>query len=258
GAVAQARRLDDHVDRRGDHLADGAARQRIAAHGDHRFEARHRLARAVGVQRPHRAVVTGIHRLQQVERFRSAHFADDDPLRTHTQAVLDEVAHGDLALALEIGRTVSRRTTCGCCNCSSAESSQVITRSSFSMKAVRQLSSVVLPEPVPPEISTLARTRPRMRSTSAPSGEIELYLTSCWRVSLSFLNFRMVSAAPSIDSGGAMTLTREPSGRRASQIGELSSTRRPTCDTMRWQTFIRWLSSRKRTLVSFTLPPTSM
>ena len=78
-----------------------------------------------------------------------------------------------------LGGRVSRRTTCGCCSCSSAESSQVMTRSSFSMKAVRQLSSVVLPEPVPPEISTLARTRPRMRSTSAPSGEIELYLTSC-------------------------------------------------------------------------------
>ncbi len=29
----------------------------------------------------------------------------------------------------------------------------------------------------------------------------------------------MVSVGPSIDSGGAMTLTRLPSGRRASQIG---------------------------------------
>ncbi len=35
-----------------------------------------------------------------------------------------------------------------------------------------------------------------------------------------------------------MTLTREPSGRRASQIGEASSTRRPTWLTMRWQMFI--------------------
>ena len=43
---------------------------------------------------------------------------------------------------------------------------------------------------------------------------------------MSFLNLRMVSAAPSIASGGAMTLTREPSSRRASQIGEDSSTRR--------------------------------
>ena len=39
-------------------------------------------------------------------------------------------------------------------------------------------------------------------------------------------------------SGGAMTLTRLPSGRRASQIGLDSSTRRPTWLTMRWQIFI--------------------
>ena len=37
---------------------------------------------------------------------------------------------------------------------------------------------------------------------------------------MSFLNLRMVRATPSIASGGAMTLTREPSSRRASQIGE--------------------------------------
>jgi len=34
-------------------------------------------------------------------------------------------------------------------------------------------------------------------------------------------------------SGGTMALTREPSARRASQIGEDSSTRRPTWLTMR-------------------------
>ncbi len=45
----------------------------------------------------------GIHGLQQVERLGSAHFADDDPLRAHAQAVLHQVAHGDLALALDIG-----------------------------------------------------------------------------------------------------------------------------------------------------------
>ena len=48
--------------------------------------------------------MAGVHRLQQVERFGSAHLADDDPLGAHAQAVLDQIAHGDLALALEIGR----------------------------------------------------------------------------------------------------------------------------------------------------------
>ena len=79
--------------------------QRVAAHGDHRLETAERPSRGrVGVERAHRAVVAGVHGLQQVEGLGSAHFADDDPLGTHTQAVLDEIAHGDLAFALEVGR----------------------------------------------------------------------------------------------------------------------------------------------------------
>ena len=126
------------------------------------------------------------------------------------------------------------------------------------MKWVRQFSSVVLPEPVPPEISTLQRTRPMICRISAPSGVIEPNLTSWSSVSLSFLNLRMVSAGPSIASGGTMTLTREPSARRASQIGEDSSTRRPTWLTMRWQMFISCWLSRKRMPVFWILPATSM
>ena len=34
----------------------------------------------------------------------SAHLADDDPFRPHAQAVADQIAHRDLALALEVGR----------------------------------------------------------------------------------------------------------------------------------------------------------
>ena len=48
--------------------------------------------------------MAGVHRLQQVEHFGSAHLADDDALGPHAQAVLDEVAHGHLALAFKIGR----------------------------------------------------------------------------------------------------------------------------------------------------------
>ena len=57
------------------------------------------------------AVVAGVHRLEQVEGLRPAHLADDDPFRSHAQAVPDEIAHGDLALALEIGRAGLGRTT---------------------------------------------------------------------------------------------------------------------------------------------------
>ena len=48
--------------------------------------------------------MTGVHGLQKIERLRSADFADDDAFRAHTQAVLDQVTHGDLAFAFEIGR----------------------------------------------------------------------------------------------------------------------------------------------------------
>src|SRR5262249_38271041 len=102
--VAQTRRLDDDVDRGGDHFADGARGQRVAAHGDHRFETRESFAWAVGVERAHRAVMAGVHCLQQVECFRSAHLAHDDAFGAHTQAVLDEITHRDFAFTLEIGR----------------------------------------------------------------------------------------------------------------------------------------------------------
>jgi hypothetical protein len=98
-----------------------------------------------------------------------------------------------------------------------------------------------------------------LRGSPAPSGVIEPNCTSWSSVSLSFLNLRMVSAVPSIASGGAITLTRLPSGRRASQIGLDSSTRRPTWLTIRWQTFRSWLGVAKlERSVCSTLPETSM
>ena len=45
-----------------------------------------------------------VHGLQKVERLGSAHFAHDDAFGPHAQAVPDQVAHGDLALAFQIGR----------------------------------------------------------------------------------------------------------------------------------------------------------
>ena len=43
-----------------------------------------------------------------------------------------------------------------------------------------------------------------------------------------------------------MTLTREPSASARRRSARLSSTRRPTWLTMRWQMFISWPLSRKR------------
>ena len=70
------------------------------------------------------------------------------------------------------GGRVSSRTTCGCCSCSSAESSMVTMRSVDGMKAERMFSSVVLPEPVPPEITTFSRACTMPFSTFASGSSI--------------------------------------------------------------------------------------
>ncbi len=60
---------------------------------------------AVGVNRGQAAVVTGIHRLEHVERFFAADLADDDAIRTHTQGVDDQLALPNVSLAFDVGRT---------------------------------------------------------------------------------------------------------------------------------------------------------
>jgi hypothetical protein len=122
--------------------------------------------------------VAGVHGLQQVERLRSTHLADDDALGTHTQAVLDEIAHGDLALALKVRRAGFKTDDMRLLELQfggvfAGDDAFVLVD-----VPVRQLSRVVLPEPVPPEMTTLQRTRPIICSILAPSGEIEPNLTS--------------------------------------------------------------------------------
>ena len=65
---------------------------------------------------------------------------------------------------------------------------------------------------------------------------------------------RIESAGPSSANGGMMALTREPSGRRASTIGEDSSTLRPTRDTMRSMICIKWRSSRNTASILVNIP----
>ena len=72
----------------------------MSRHHHHVFHTRQAFARAVGVERRHRAVVAGVHGRQEVETLLAANFAEDDAVGTHTQRVDDEVADGDRALAL--------------------------------------------------------------------------------------------------------------------------------------------------------------
>ena len=67
-------------------------------------------------------------------------------------------------------------------------------------------------------------------------------------------NLRIEMAVPRKLSGGTMTLTRLPSGRRASASGVVWSTRRPTLLTIRWAIWNRCSSSRNWMWASSSLP----
>src|SRR6187455_1715670 len=105
GPVLQAALVHDEIDRRGDLLADGPQRQVDAGHEDHRLEAGQHVPRRVRVARRHRAVVTGVHRLEHVERLARPAFPDDDAIGPHAQGVSYELPDRDRALALDVGRS---------------------------------------------------------------------------------------------------------------------------------------------------------
>lgn len=119
----------------------------------------------------------------------------------------------------------------------------VTTRSSSGIKPESRLSNVVLPLPVPPEISTFSFDLISASSSCAIAG-VKLWLfTMSVTVSGFTAKRRIDTSGPSIADGGMIALTREPSGRRASTIGVDSSIRRPTRETMRSMIFIRCASS---------------
>ena len=92
--------------------------------------------------------------------------------------------------------------------------------------------SVVLPEPVPPEISMFSwALMQRWRNSTVSWLSVPSLIMSS-SVSRLRLNLRIVISGPLSESGGITALTRLPSGRRASTIGDDSSMRRPTCATI--------------------------
>ncbi len=117
------------------------------------------------------------------------------------------------------------------------------------------LSRVVLPEPVPPEtrMFILARTQERRNVISSGLAEWNR-LTMSVGPHFSLVNFRMVRHGPFRAIGGMTTLTRDPSFRRASQMGVDSSTLRPTRLTMRSMTWRICLSDSKVTADSAGSP----
>ena len=108
----------------------------------------------------------------------------------------------------------------------------VTMRSSDGMKLDNTLRVVVLPVPVPPETITLSFPRTHVSSSTAESTVREPKLMR------SLISYgvsgkrRIVSTGACTATGGMTALTREPSGSRASTIGEPSSILRPTLATI--------------------------
>ena len=127
-------------------------------------------------------------------------------------------------------------------NLSSAESSIVTIRSFFGISQDNALSSVVLPEPVPPATAKSCRNLTAQDSNPAYQLGSDPSLTSSSKELIRSENFRMVTQVPSIAAGGITTLTRYPLGRRALTSGLRSSTRLPKGEMMR-STTIRICSS---------------
>ena len=112
----------------------------------------------------------------------------------------------------------------------------VMMRSPASIMRERALSNVVLPEPVPPEMTMFRRQRATISRKLASSGETLPFATKLAKSSMLRENFRIERLGPFKLRGGMITLTRLPSARRASSIGLDSSTRRPIDDAIRWAT----------------------
>ena len=126
----------------------------------------------------------------------------------------------------------------------------VTIRSPSGMNWLNTFSSVVLPEPVPPETSMFCDARTASSRNSAISLVMLPKRIRSSTVSFFLANFRIVTEGPSSASGGITALTREPSGRRASTIGLASSMCRPSGSTIRWMIESRCRLLKKRAPVS--------
>ena len=98
------------------------------------------------------------------------------------------------------------------------------------------LRVVVLPEPVPPEMTMFCRERTHCSRKPAMAGEQLPKRTRSSMPSFSLENLRIVMEGPKRARGGMMAFTRDPSLSLASTRGELSSMRRPRGVTMRSMT----------------------
>ena len=145
-----------------------------------------------------------------------------------------------------------------CCSRSSAASSMVTIRSRVEMYDDSAFISVVFPAPLPPDTMTLRRPRTHARRNWSASGVMDEWRRSSSGESGSRRNLRTVRTGPTSESGGMTAFTRDPSGRRASTMGDASSQRRPSGAMIRWMTRMTWSVSAKVTSVRYSLPSRSI
>ena len=212
-AVAQARGLDDDVD-------GGAIISRIVFEGsekppiviiDSRRDraSRGELACSVPIEPSWPVFIA----CREIERLGSAHLADDDALGAHAQAVLDEVAHGHRTRPSRLGGRVSRRTTCGLLQLKlgrvlAGDDPLVVLDVVGQAVEQRRLAGAGTAG----DDDVAAHLADDLQGSRAPSGEMAPKLDELVERQLVLAEFRIVSAGPSMASGGAITLTREPSG----------------------------------------------
>src|SRR6516165_11699062 len=256
-AVGKSLKLHDEMDGRSDLTADARDRHRQAGHADHLLQPLHRVARVVGMDGGHRPFMAGVHGLEHVECFLAAAFADQNAVGRMRRAFLTSSRWRISPLPSVFAGRVSIRQMCGNCSCSSAASSIVMIRSSGGMNADSALSIVVLPLPVPPDTISEMRPFTAASSTSTICGRIALTSTRRSIENGRLENFLIETRGPSTAIGRTATLTRDPSGSRASTVGQDSSKRRPTPDTIFWTMRSRCASSLKWTVVSSSLPKRS-
>ena len=215
-----------------DLLADRPQRQVDAGREHERLEPGERVARRVRVDRRQRAVVARVHRLEHVQRLGAADLADDDPVGAHAQGVADELADADLALALDVRRARLERDHVVLLELElgrvlDRDDALVVRDEGGQRVQQRRLAGAgaagdqhveLARDAGGQELRGLGVSVPNAIRSSIVYGSRE--------------NFRIVSVGPLSASGGMIAFTRLPSGRRASTIGDASSIRRPTCETI--------------------------
>src|SRR5437870_3609729 len=87
--------MHDNVDAAPYLLANGLERQIDATHEGHRLDPHQRVWRAVRVRGGQGPAVPGIHRLQHVQGFPTAHLANDDPIGAHAERRSEKRTHVD-------------------------------------------------------------------------------------------------------------------------------------------------------------------